>query len=285
MFSEVDNLLKETLQKLSVAGVESSLYEIRLLLSAAMGVDFTQLRITQICPSPSQLQKFQEMINLRLSHMPVDKILGKRGFYKYEFKTNIDVLSPRPDTEILVEEAVRVIKQENLSNVLELGVGSGCIILSLLADIFSLSGWGVDISSAALSVAKENAISLKVDNRLILKQGDWFSSNFLDLFTKKFDLLVSNPPYISSSEILSLDEEVKNYDPLWALDGGVDGLVSYRQIAKLSSSLLNTNGWLILEVGEGQADDVINIFTDKGFMCKTILNDLSGTPRCISLKK
>ena len=281
----INNLLKEAQQKLLSSGVESSLYELKLLLSAAMGIEYSQLFNITCAPSLIHLQKFQAMIDYRLNHMPVDKILGTKGFYKYEFKTNTDVLSPRSDTEILVEEAIRIIKSENLSNVLELGVGSGCIILSLLADIPWLQGFGVDISLSALSVAKENSQILGVNDRIILQHGDWFAADFLQLFSGKFDLLVSNPPYIPTSEILSLDAEVKDYDPLYALDGGEDGLISYRQIAKISSALLNSGGRIVLEVGEGQALMVANIFAEQGFTCDNILNDLSGIQRCISLKK
>lgn len=285
MLSKIDNLLRETLQRLLIAGIDTSLYEIKLLLASAMETDITQLKYFSNFPTESQQYKFQKMIELRLNNMPVDKILGVRGFYKYEFKINTDVLSPRPDTEILVEEAIRVIKDKKISNVLELGVGSGCIILSLLADILWLSGCGVDISLPALAIAKENARRLKVDNRVIFKQGDWFSSDFFKLFDKKFDLLVSNPPYISSNEILTLAPEVKNYDPLWALDGGDDGLSSYRQIAKIAPLLLNNDGIIILEIGEGQTNDVIKIFAKNGFVCESVLNDLSDIQRCICLKK
>ena len=278
-------MLTKTQQQLIAAGVETSAYEIKLLLAHALDTTVADLMFYSHNISQAQKNKFEQMIQARLKHMPADKIIGSRGFYKYDFFVNCDVLSPRPDTEILLEEALSIIKENDCKQVLELGVGSGCVISSILAENKSLQGFGIDISQAALDVARKNAISLGVENRLKLQQKDWFANDFISIFANKFDIIVSNPPYIPTNEISSLDEEVKNFDPLYALDGGEDGLDSYRQIAIISSHLLEDGGYIVIEVGEGQAGDVVIIFKKQNFMCEKIVSDLSGTKRCIVLKK
>ena len=275
------------MQELKAAGVESSGYEIRLLLGAALGVEASALMFGEVEMGEAQKHKFCEFLEKRKRYMPVDKILGRRGFYKYDFKVSENVLSPRPDTEILVEEVIEKIKQQGKEEgkILELGVGSGCIICSVLAEFKDLRGVGVDISSKALDVAKENAKNLGVDGRVDFCLGDWFAKDFLSLLGAGYDVLLSNPPYIKSEEINTLDEEVKKYDPLKALDGGLDGLDSYRQIAKLAPSLVKKSGYILLEVGEGQARDVAQIFNKEGFVIEEIKKDLSSTERCVILKK
>ncbi len=282
MNDKYSKLFASAAARLAAAGVESSDYELRLLLAAAMGVD--SLCLNDI-PNAEQTALFEQMLQKRLQHMPVDKILGHRGFYKYDFKVNTDVLSPRPDTETLLEEALDCIKADGAATVLELGVGSGCIITSLLAETPSLQGTGVDISAPALRVARQNADMLGVMPRLKLLNASWFDADFLSLFSQRFDIIVSNPPYIPSAEIPSLEEDVKNYDPLPALDGGSDGLDSYRRIAELAPRLLTEQGRILLEVGENQAHDVAAIFVGAGLKLAKIRNDLSGIERCVSLKK
>ncbi len=282
MNDKLSKLFSSARARLAAAGVDSSDYELRLLLAAAMGVDSAGLSDV---PDARQTALFEQMLQKRLQHMPVDKILGRRGFYKYDFKVNTDVLSPRPDTEILLEETLDCIKADNAASVLELGVGSGCIITSLLAENPALQGTGVDISAPALEVARQNADMLGVSSRLSLLNASWFDADFLNLFAQRFDIIVSNPPYIPSAEIPLLEEDVKNYDPLPALDGGADGLDSYRRIAELAPRLLNKQGRVLLEVGENQARDVAAIFVAAGFDLEAIRQDLSGIERCVSLKK
>lgn len=217
----------------------------------------------------------------RLSHEPIDKIIGKKDFYKYQFKVNSDVLSPRPDTEILVEKAISIIKDKSVK-VLDLGTGSGCIVLSILKDCPNAFGVGVDISAKALKVAKENAELLKVGDRI-----EFINTSFekTDNIDDKFDIIVSNPPYIPLSEIDELDEEVKNYDPIEALVGGEDGFVFYEQIAKVAPLLLKDDGYILLEGGYNQAYKIADIFIAHGFEVVEIIKDLAQINRCVLLKK
>lgn len=235
--------------------------------------------------SPEERIKLDEMITRRLNGWPLDKLLGKRDFYKYSFEVNEDVLSPRPDTEILVEAAARLIFEHGFSSALEFGVGSGCILLSLLADFPKLSGWGTDISEKALAVASRNARALGVSARASLLHLGWFDDHLPDILGRRFDIILSNPPYIPTNDIAGLDAEVRCHDPLLALDGGPDGLVHYRRLAEITPPLLNDGGFILLEGGQGQAHLISGIFAAAGLTPVSILSDLSGIERCIILKK
>lgn len=285
MNPQIEQKIKQSVADLSAHQVETSAFEIKLLLAEVLGCDAGSVLSYSGEMSSGQLKRFEEFINLRRRHVPADKIIGHRGFYKYEFAVNCDVLSPRSDTEILVEAAIKGALSENCRTVLELGIGSGCIILSVLADCPLLSGTGVDISAEALAVAWQNAEKMGLSTRLNLCLADWFSEDFTTRFEKKFDMIVSNPPYIAAGEIASLDPEVRDYDPRKALDGGIDGLDSYRRIAEFVPQLLNKGGKIYLEVGENQAREVSDLFAANGLMPEKILCDLGGVERCVILKK
>ncbi len=275
-----ENYFNQIVQKLSLANIPSPRLETRILFSYV--VDNQNLG----CLPTQELTDYQknileQLIKRRLDHEPLDKIIGQRDFYKYNFIVNKNVLTPRPDSEILVEAAADLIKQYQLSTILDLGVGSGCLLLSLLADFPNLYGMGVDISSSALKVAQENACRLNVAQRVKL----WVFDYLKDDLNQHFDLIIANPPYIPTEEINKLDPEVKNYDPWQALDGGIDGLKYYRYLSKNAQNWLIKNGYLVLEVGFGQADEVKAIFTAKNWQHIKTLKDLNGINRCIILKK
>ncbi|MBR5154381.1 MAG: peptide chain release factor N(5)-glutamine methyltransferase [Alphaproteobacteria bacterium] len=217
----------------------------------------------------------------RLNHEPLDKIIGKKEFYKYEFKVNSDVLSPRPDSEILVEKAIEIICKRD-AKIADLGVGSGCLIISILKECPNATGVGIDISEKALNIAKTNAELLGVNDRILFLKQTFNDAINLD---QKFDVIISNPPYIPVYEIDDLDEEVKSFDPIEALVGGDDGLLFYRQIAKTSKSILQKDGYILLEVGYNQAETVSEIFLAKGFKLIEIVKDLAQINRCVILKK
>ncbi len=216
-----------------------------------------------------------DLIEEKKQGKPVDKIIGERGFYKHIFIVSEDVLTPRADTECLVEDAIEYGQKIMAKNVLDLGLGSGCILLSVLADIKEACGVGVDISNKALSIAKKNATALNVFERCKFINASWFDLNL----SEKFDIITSNPPYIETDVIETLDVGVKKYDPMLALDGGADGLRDYRQIAKIAKNLLSGKGRLYLEVGYNQAQDVKKIFSDYTFV--KVVNDLAGIERCL----
>lgn len=232
--------------------------------------------------SENEIKKAKQMLERRLQNEPLDKIIGKREFYKSVFKVNHDVLTPRPDTEILVESALELIPENANWQILDLGTGSGCILLSLLAERPQCLGTAVDSSAKALQIAAENARNLKLADRVEFINKSWTEEKFID---RQYDVITSNPPYIPSMEIETLEPEVKIYDPLSALDGGEDGLSCYREIAAVSPLILKENGYILLEVGYNQANDVMEIFSGYGLKPLKIVPDLSGINRCVILKK
>ena len=232
-----------------------------------------------------QKQQIEKLVKKRLSHCPLDKILGKKGFYKNEFITNENVLSPRPDTEILVEKALELLPLDSTGKILDLGTGSGCIIESILAEREKMGGVAVDISAQALQTAQENAANLNLQNRLNFINAGWFDKDFLQHFSTTFQMVVSNPPYIPRLEIEQLEPEVKNYDPMLALDGGNSGYDCYEKIAELAPFLLSDNAYILLEVGQGQALRVAQIFMARQLELCCIVPDLAGIERCVILQK
>lgn len=268
------NLREELIAELVKEKIPSPRLETDIILRYA-APDYPEI-------TESQKEKALQMLNRRLHHEPLDKIIGKREFYKFIFEVNSDVLSPRPDTEILVERALALIPKEKKLEILDLGTGSGCILLSLLAERPQCRGVGVDVSQKALEIAKQNAESLKLSEKVTFINKSWTEPNFIN---EQFDIIVSNPPYIPTEDIAGLEEEVKNYDPLLALDGGVDGLDCYRQIAQTVPLILKNDGYILLEVGYNQAEAVIKIFKEQGLKFEEKAADLAGINRCIILKK
>ncbi len=268
------NLRDEFIKRLIEAKISSPRLETDIILKNSM----------PLYPNYTDEQETvaREYLSRRLNHEPLDKIIGKKEFYKYEFKVNNDVLSPRPDTEILVEKALEIIDKDKKYHIIDLGVGSGCIILSILKERHNAKGIGIDISKKALSTAKENAKLLEVGDRITFINSDW---NNIVKNNEEFDIIVSNPPYIPEYEYNELDIEVKKFDPIIALVGGDDGLKCYREIADIASIILKKGGYILLEVGYNQALDVIDIFSKKDFSIVEIAKDLSGINRCIILKK
>ena len=194
-----DEFFNRTVAALAAAGIDSPRLEARILLAHVTGMESNVYDPGRKL-SPRQMSEAGWLLERRLAHEPLDKVIGRRDFYKYRFVVNREVLSPRPDSETLVEAAAELIAEHRLSSLLELGVGSGCLLLSLLADCPGTRGVGADISPAALAVAAENACRLKVEDRLRLVEFDYFK----DVFSERFDLIVSNPPYIPSADVASL---------------------------------------------------------------------------------
>lgn len=285
MNSDIETFINNTAARLQAAGIEYPRLDVRMLLSHALGISLDELMFYPRQLASDKLSHFEQMIEQRLHHKPVDKIIGSRGFYKYDFQVSPAVLSPRPDTETLVEAAIEYINLHQVKNILDLGTGSGCILLSILAEFPELSGVGIDASKSALEIASNNAYKLNTLKRTELYPYSWFDDNLPEELGRRFDVIVSNPPYIPSADISKLDKEVKAYDPMSALDGGEDGLRDYRKIAEVSPKLLNNDGIIFLEIGIGQAEDVAKIFCFQGFKPLQIIKDLGGIERCVILKK
>lgn len=281
----IDQLIHDSLNYLQNQGIETSKFELRLLAAFVLKTDFNSVIFYKHPLTEKQIAEFNRLVEKRKTRCPVDKIIGQKGFYKYDFEVNESVLSPRADTELSVENAIALIRREKLSKILEFGIGSGCIILSVLADCPEITGTGIDISADALNTAKRNAEALKVSQRLTVMQASWFDNDIAEKTGGGFDMIISNPPYIPSGDIQGLEPEVKDFDPLLALDGGEDGLRDYRQIAKIAGGMLKDGGYLIFEAGIHQAGDITGIAQNCGFAKVAVLKDLGGIERCIILKK
>ena len=225
------------------------------------------------------LHKHKEILESILRYLqnePLSKIIGKREFWGMDFITTKDTLDPRPDTENLIEHILELLPRNKPYLFLELGVGTGCIIISLLSEYPDTHALGVDVSKEALLIAKKNKDLHNMD-RLSLRHSSWF-----DKVNGKYNLIVSNPPYIKSEDIQNLDENVKNYDPYLALDGGKTGLDPYIEIAKRSKDFLAPQGLVVVEIGFGQTQDVSKIFISQGFTHLHTKKDLSGIDRVLS---
>ena len=221
------------------------------------------------------LDYFDNLIQERAKSKPIAQIIKKKDFWKYEFIVNNNVLIPRPDTEILIEQALKLVKNKNRLQILDIGIGSGCILMSILKEKKNFIGTGIDISNKSLQISKVNGQKLRISNRLRL-----FKSNIDNFNTGKYDLIVSNPPYIKKSDLKCLEKDI-GFEPKQALDGGLDGLSEIRKVINKSSELIKRSGHFIIEIGFDQKNRVKKILRDKGFYIKKTVKDLSNHDRCI----
>ena len=221
------------------------------------------------------LDYFDNLIQERAKSKPIAQIIKKKDFWKYEFIVNNNVLIPRPDTEILIEQVLKLVKNKNRLQILDIGIGSGCILMSILKEKKNFIGTGIDISNKSLQISKVNGQKLRINNRLRL-----FKSNIDNFNTGKYDLIVSNPPYIKKSNLKCLEKDI-GFEPKQALDGGLDGLSEIRKVINKSSELIKRSGHFIIEIGFDQKNKVKKILRDKGFYIKKTVKDLSNHDRCI----
>ena len=268
----VEPVLKLARQQLRAAGIESAGLDARLLLQAATGFSAEDIVLhPDGALLPTAIARFDAMVEQRLAHQPISRILGSREFYGRNFAISPLVLDPRPDTECVVDLALDLMKGRDECCFLDIGTGSGAIAVTLVAERPRWKGVALDVSQEALAVAKFNATALKLAGRLEFVCASWFPPE-----PGKFDFIISNPPYIGSAEIPKLAPDVRLYDPLLALDGGADGLEAYRTIAQGAGNRLTPNGFVVVEIGAGQADDVEAIFVVNGFSLSTSRVDLGG---------
>ena len=249
----------------------------RILLAYLLSLE-NKYFMSDIKVTNNDKENFFSMIKDRINGKPVSKIISRRDFWDTEFYINSSTLDPRPDSEILVKSALEVNKFINKEkiNILELGVGSGCILLSLLNEINGSIGIGIDIDIEALKVAQLNALNMKISEKV-----SFIASNWTKSIKGKFDIIISNPPYIKSSNIINLQKEVKNHDPLIALDGGEDGLICYKEIMKNIKGLMNKNAFLLFEIDSWQGNIIIELSKKNHLKFFSIKKDLSGKERCI----
>lgn len=274
---KVIDILTSSRELLKNKSFDSPALDCKILLGKVLGITNTDLVFnSQRELTNKEIESFNKLIKRRLNHEPVAKIINEKSFWNYSFYVNSDVLDPRPDTENLIELVLDDYKNIENLNILDLGCGSGCIILTLLKLLKNSKGTAVDLSEKALEIAKKNAKILKVNNI------DFKKSNWNDSINDKFDIIVSNPPYISTSDIENLANDVKNFDPKIALDGGVDGLDYYKYIAKNIKKNCKNNTKLYFEVGQNQAQNVKNIFLNENFTLFKIKKDLNKIERVLS---
>ena len=223
---------------------------------------------------------YKSLISKRSLRKPVAQLTNKKFFWNLEFYVNSDTLIPRPETELIVENVIEFTKQKKNLQILDVGIGSGCILISILKEKKTFYGTGIDISNKCLNICKINALNQNVNTRLKL-----FKSNVDKFLIGKYDLVVSNPPYISKKNLKYLEKDVSEFEPKLALDGGLDGLSEIRKVIKKSSELIKKNGKFILEIGFDQKNKVIKLLNKEGFYINSALKDLAYNDRCIICTK
>jgi release factor glutamine methyltransferase len=281
MLKTITQHLGDARKVLIAADVDGSALDARLLLQAACELSHEEIIAEpDKIISAKQSAVFQNFITRRLGHEPVSRILNVREFYGREFVVTPVVLDPRADTETLIDLARGLVTPAQAGfKLLDIGTGSGAIIITLLAELATMQGVAVDISLDALQVAKKNALRHGVSGRLQFHHGSWFEG-----VAGTFNLIVSNPPYIPHAEIAMLETDVKDYDPHLALDGGGDGLYAYRALAAGASAHLADQGFIVVEIGAGQASDVTEIFTLHHFKLHSKKKDLGGHVRALAFQ-
>ena len=223
---------------------------------------------------------YKQLIKQRSYRKPVAQLINKKFFWNSEFYVNTNTLIPRPDTELIIEHVLKLTKHKNKLSILDIGTGTGCILLSILKERKNFFGTGIDISKESLNVSKINARKLGLTSR-----SKFFKTNVDKFGIGKYDLIVSNPPYICSNKIKYLEKDVGFYEPILALDGGLDGLSEIRKVIKKSSELIKKNGKLVLEIGFDQKNKVIDLLKKEGFYINSALKDLAKNYRCIESTK
>jgi len=276
--------LKEATQTLNDSGVPEARREAGSLLSFVLGKDRTFLiSHAEDQVDDDSLRRFQEGVERRASGEPLQYITGVQDFYGREFRVTPDVLIPRPETELLVEAAIERLSRNSEAFICDVGTGSGCIAVTLLCELRNARAVAVDVSQAALEVAKLNAGSNSILDRIEFAISDCFGA--LDAGKYQFDLVVSNPPYVSAEMIAGLQREVRDHEPLVALSPGGDGLSVIRRLLVEAPAVLKTEGHLVMEIGFDQSEAVKNLVDDSVWRLLEIRPDLQGIPRIVILRK
>ena len=268
--------------RLKAAGIDSPVIDARLLLEAAAGATRADLlNDPHRALTVAQTEALDGYLARREQREPIAHILGRKGFWSVMLNVGPQVLTPRPDTEMVVISALERLAPAQAARILDLGVGSGAILLAVLAERPAARGLGVDSSEEALAVARENAANLGLASRAALLRGDWTAG----LEDSGFDLVVSNPPYIPTAEIATLDPEVRQYEPLAALDGGPDGLDAYRLLAPEILRVLKPGGGFVVEIGHDQGPAVTGLFKAAGAVDVELRKDLGDHDRIVAGNK
>ena len=273
----IQSALTEGLNILKNKSILSAKLDSEILMAKALGKkrEYIILNNDKIIEEQN-LKYFKKLVHERATRKPIAYLLNKKFFWNSEFYVNKNTLIPRPDTETIIEQILKSTKNKKYLNILDIGVGSGCILLSVLNERKNFYGTGIDISKNSLDTCKINAKKLLLDRRV-----KFFKSDVDKFAIGKYDLIVSNPPYIKTSDLKYLESDVIKFEPKLALDGGLDGLSVIRKVIKKSSELLKKNGKFILEIGFDQKNKVIKLLNNKGFYINSTAKDLANNDRCI----
>lgn len=282
--ADISTLLRDGGEKLKEAGIPEPFREATHLLCFAGEFDRTFIIAhPEYVPAPEIAEKFDEFINRRANREPFHYIIGKKEFYGLEFLVGPAVLIPRPETEMLVERAIELLEKVSEPRFCEIGVGSGCISVSILKNVPNSMATATDISEAAIEIARLNTAAHGVADRCSIIRSDVFAG-IGDKTDATFDLIVSNPPYIPAEDIEGLEKDVKDFEPATALTDGGDGLSIIRRLVLEAPRFLNSGGSILIEIGIGQADDVTSMFDTNVWEEIEIVNDLQGIPRMTSAR-
>ena len=276
--------MRDTAVALGAAGIDNARFEARLLLGRAAALSTEQLIACGPEPAPPAVaSSLRSLTARRVRREPMAYILGEREFWGLTFKVTPAVLVPRPDSETLIEAVLELLPERGRQlRILDLGIGTGCLLLTLLREYPQSTGVGMDTSREALAVARGNAADLGVAGRTNLIEGDWRQPDWTAPLPGPFNVVVSNPPYIAAAAIDQLMPEVAQFEPRLSLDGGPDGLAAYRAIAGVASKLITRRGWLVVEAGEGQSAEMARIFATSGLAPKPPWRDLGGIERVVA---
>ena len=276
-------LRKKIEARLGKKGIEEAPLDARLLISHIIPVTEIDFAINADQTVSNEQQNLIDiLVQKREKRIPMSQIFGEKEFWSLSFKVTRDTLTPRPDSETLIEVALNEFEDNNATlSILDLGTGSGCLLLTLLSELKNATGLGIDVSASAIKVANENATNLSLNNRATFLKSDWFEKLSK---TKKFDLIIANPPYIGLNEKPELTPEVCEHEPYSALFAGEEGLDDYRIIAADISSYMSEKSIIILEIGYRQSSAVKDIFEQKGFKNIDVFQDLGGRDRCLLIR-
>ena len=271
------NAIKEGTEILKKNNIKFSALDCEILLAKALKKQRKYLILNlDKTLNKKNLEIYKNLINQRSNGKPVAYLTKKKDFWNSEFIIEQGTLIPRPDTEVLIESTLEMFKYKDYANILDVGVGSGCIILSILNEKHRFYGTGIDVSSKSISLSKLNAKKFSLENRVKFIKTD------VDNFCHgKYDLIISNPPYINSNKIKYLEKDVRNFEPKLALDGGLDGTFKILKIIEKASTLLKSKGKLILEIGYDQKNKIISLLKKRGFYINNIIKDYAKNDRCV----
>ena len=277
----IENAINKGTEILKKNYIRSAKLDSEILMSKVLKKERESLIINQNeLIEKNLLKRFKCLINQRSKGEPIAYLVGKKDFWNSQFEIYKDVLIPRPDSELIVEQVLKLTKNKRKLKLLDIGVGSGCLLLSILNEKKDFYGTGIDVSKKCIDLSKKNAFNLNLKNRV-----KFFKTNIDNFNYGKYDLIVSNPPYINQYDLKYLDKEVVNFEPKLSLNGGIDGLTVIRKVINKAFILMKTNGVLVLEIGHDQKEKVKNILRKKGFYINKILKDYANNDRCIICTK